>query len=587
MLRALLACLAATVVTTAEVSLPPAESQDPLAAAMSAWQSVGPAPIVQFIEPSRWRIREPAEAVDPIAPLSEADRAALADGLLDAKDLKPFLDGYVERIAAHYADAVPADLAAWLTAHPVPRRDLWLALDPVYDDVPAALAVFNALRAKDAKTLERYYHLGIALAVVYDQRDAVLSSRYYTIWGMAVGQFPDPPEPAAIFAYFTDPKQQAQFAFKPDQLTWSLLVHVVDLDISPEDRTWAQTTEGAARKDPAPLYAAVPYDREKLAKKPTKLGSQPYSLPNLLKLGGVCGDQAHFTTRVAKTFCIPAMKIGGEGRFGGAGHAWAGYLAAAKGRPQLDFTGRYFFDYYYTGEVFDPQTRTFILDRDVAMLYDGVALKFESAQEASAMARAALAARSSAPAAALTLAKAAIDRNKYCGNAWRALWRLGADGKLPSKDSNKYLNRMFTDLAEHPDLTIECLDLAMRSIPDANVDERQKIYDQAAKLYAKRPDLQIALRMRQCADLVVAGRQIKALEVALGTVVPNAKEGALILPLVEYVTTTAKAYAASEPKFRMHVVKEQLAKADKDFPKKRGSEASEAYAVFAALVGSL
>jgi len=70
-------------------------------------------------------------------------------------------------------------------------------------------------------------------------------------------------------------------------------------------------------------------------------------------------------------------------------------------------------------------------------------------------------------------------------------------------------------------------------------------------------------------------------------VVPNAKEGALILPLVEYVTTTAKAYAASEPKFRMQVVKEQLAKADKEFPKKRGSEASEAYAVFAALVGSL
>ena len=47
----------------------------------------------------------------------------------------------------------------------------------------------------------------------------------------------------------------------------------------------------------------------------------------------------------------------GETRFGGAGHAWVGCLKAVDRRPKLEFEGRYQIDYYYTGQVLDPQTR--------------------------------------------------------------------------------------------------------------------------------------------------------------------------------------------------------------------------------------
>lgn len=543
-------------------------------------------PVRHYVAPSTWRNLPALDRdADPIVPLSAADVAALAKPF-DAKAIAAFLAGCVDRIQAGHAAKIDPDLLVWLAARPDLRRDFWLALAPGFDDVAAAAKVLDELRRTRAKAVDRFPQLAIAVAVVHDSPDALVSARYACIHGMAESQFPAVPGPLEIFDWFADDRRQAAFVFKPNQMSWSMMVHLVDLDVAPDERQWALSTQAQRRTDIAALYPLITYDDDKLAGNP-RLGSLPYTLANLAEKGGICGDQAHFASRVAKSFGVPAMKVSGDGRYGGMGHAWCGYLTAAKGRPVLEFTGRYQYDYYYTGDIFDPQTRTMTLDRYVALGYDGISVSIARAQEAAALARAAKATFASDAASSLALAKEAIKRNTFCAEGWRVLLAHSVTGTLPRKEAQAYASRMLKELAAHPDLTIEGIGIYLRGIPATSTDERQRLFTAAYALYAKRPDLQVALRMLQCAELVAAKREPDALRTALDTVVRNAKEGTLILPLVEYVVETSKSFAAGTPSFRLEVVKQQLAKAGADFPKQRGTAVSPAWEAWQKLVGRL
>ena len=522
---------------------------------------------------------------DPITPpaLPEIGKKGL-----DAKAMTAFTDAYVNAIEQHHAAAMNDPLAAWLKAHAEIRRDFWLALSPQFDDAQQAIAVFDELRKHDEKRVEQFAHLAIAMAVVYDTPDALVTSRLNYLWAVTDSQFSPQRPLIATFDYFSDKKNQARFTFKPDQLPWPILVHLVDFDIADNEIDWAWKNCTSARQDVASLYQTVPYDNDKLGGKTPKLGSKNYVLENLLKFGGVCVDQAHYTTRVAKAFGIPAMKVAGEGRYGASSlHAWAGFLINAGGRAQLEFTGRYQGDNYYTGDIFDPQSRTMILDREVAMLYDGISLSYFKYRDSAALSRAAVQLVDSDPATAMTLVRQAIERNTYNPNAWRLLAYGVSAGAINQKEGNLLVTRLMKDLAGHPDLTLECLQRFMAAIDQKDTAARQKIFRNAYALYAKRPDLQIRLRLLQCAELVAANQQPEALSIALQTCTDNAKEGSLILPLIDYVVRSSKEFAATNPKFQLTVVRQALAKIDKDFPQKRGTDVSAAYTKFTQLVGAL
>jgi hypothetical protein len=253
----------------------------------------------------------------------------------------------------------------------------------------------------------------------------------------------------------------------------------------------------------------------------------------------------------------------------------------------LDFTGRFLFDYFYTGDIYNPQTRTDTLDRYLALSYDGAALSFPRYQEAAVLTRIAKACFDSDPALSLTLAQTAIDRNTFFADAWRVLMQHIADGLLPRKDGAAWGSRLLKDLKNHPDLTIECVVLFLNSIPLHEQVERQRIWNGAYQLYAQRPDLQIALRMVQCAELLEVDNHAEAFARAVDTIVANAKEGALILPLLAYVVESAERYRKTNPRFRIDTLKAALTRAEADFPQMRAGQASEAYTEFRALVSRL
>ena len=532
-----------------------------------------------------WLKAPPNGFADPITPpaLPEVGKKGI-----EAKAMTAFLDAYVDAIEQHHAAAVDGDFAAWLKAHAEIRRDFWLALSPQFDEAAKAVEILDALRKHDAKRVEQFAHLAIAMAVVYDTPDALVTSRLNYLWAVTDAQFSPQRPYLATFDYFSDKKNQARFTFKPDQLPWPILVHLVDFDIADGEIDWAWKNCDAARKDIASLYQTVPYDNDKLARRTPKLGSNSYVLENLRKLGGVCVDQAHYTTRVAKAFGVPSMKVAGEGRYGASSlHAWAGFLVNAGGRAQLDFTGRYQGDYYYTGDIFDPQTRIMVLDREVAMLYDGISLSYFKYRDSAALSRAALQLVNSDAAGAMALARQAIDRDTFTPTAWRLLAYGVSTGAIEQKEGNALVARLMKDLANHPDLTLECLQRFMVAIDQKDVAARQKVFRGAYALYAKRPDLQIRLRLLQCDELIAAGQQPEALAIALQTCSDNAKEGSLILPLVEYVVKASKEFTATNPKFQLGVVRDALTKVEKDFPQKRMDKVSAAYEEFRRIVGQL
>jgi hypothetical protein len=526
---------------------------------------------------------------DPIEALSDADRKVIGKPL-SPKDLKAFTDGYVERIEADaIAHANPApDLLAWLKAHPEIRREFWLALSPQFDNTAGAIAVLDALRRRNAKAVEKFFHLAIAAAVVFDTPDAAVTDRFQYLWAVTPKQFSPARSYLDNFDYLTSDRTQSKLVFHLNELPWPVLVHVIDIDVSDSEISWALSACDSAKRELGSLYQTVPYDEDKRLRLPTKLGDQDYTLENLRTFGGVCVDQAHFTSRVAKCFGVPAMKVAGEGRYGATSlHSWAGYLVNNGGRPQLEFTGRYDYDYYYTGDVFDPQTRTIILDREIEMMYDGISQSYAGFESSQLLARAAIKLINTSSAQAIALARQAIDLNCCSPNAWRVLAYAAGRGLLERKDCNRLVTRMMKELAGHPDLTLECLDSFMQVIPRIQVAERQEIFTQANSIYAKRPDLQIRLRLKQCAELQEAHREVDAIQIALATVTANAKEGSLILPLVKQIVDIATAFAATAKNFQVAVVRSALSRVEKDFPQTRGTTVSAAYSEFQRLVDVL
>ncbi|MHC4601279.1 MAG: hypothetical protein ACYS47_19970, partial [Planctomycetota bacterium] len=322
----------------------------------------------------------PFRTEDPVPGPGKKEIAAIRTDLSDAL-VDRLVASHLDRIEKAYiplAGTIPDGFLEWLRDHGEVRRVFWPALSPHYDDIGAAIRVLDALRREEPDLVLEIPHLAVALAVVRDSEDAPFTSRYYTIWAVVKEQFTPISTPLAVFRYFADEERRSRFVFPIDEIPWPLLVHVVDIDVSLEEARWALKTFGECGDSLGKIYHKVVYDHDKANRGVTKLGKRPYTLANLLKHGGVCGDQAHFCSRVCKSLGVPAMKVAGLSRYGGSGHSFACFLHRGAEGLSIASTGRYFHDFYYTGDVFDPQTRTLVLDRTLAMMLDGACLSYEN-----------------------------------------------------------------------------------------------------------------------------------------------------------------------------------------------------------------
>ena len=517
--------------------------------------------------------------------------------LVDANDekiLQKTISPYISRqLRQNYTDHIeqyclqkgylPGDMQLWLKKFSQIRETFWQALDPYYDDLPEAIRLLNILRQKYPKRVERNYHLAIAIAIVWDTSDSLFSSRYWGLWSIfQPAQFPKLLRFWEVFAYYTELRNRRWFVFNPQELSWPLLIHLVDLDISQEEITWAQQNYAGKTKNIGKLYSDVTYDQQRLETRRPSIGANDYTLSNIMKYNGVCGDQAHFMTRIAKCFAIPACKVSGFSRFNvSSGHCWAGYLIGQGGRASMEFTGRYYHDMYYTGDIFDPQTRQKTLDRFIAMTYASVSVSYRKYMESLVLARMARYLRDKDCHLTLKLTKYVLSRNCLLKAAWEMLVDCMVLGVLKKNEILPWLNLMIDKLQEHPDMTIHVLENFLDAIPKKNSSLRQQYYNKLFAVYKKRPDLQLRLRIPQCHEMAEAGQAKKAMLLALSTCQKHAQEGALILPLVEHSVAIAKKHGYQR------YLRRELEKVRDKFPKYRGGEITTAYQKFGQILQSI
>ncbi len=533
--------------------------------------------VMVYTGPSRWRTSQPKNT-DTFSEITTKNLESLKSGL-SKKSIDQLLESYIDRAESECMKhhGMSEELKTWFSENPKIRKAFFESLSPVYDNLPEVIKIFDNLRVNNEAKLKIFFHLGIAIAIVWDDIDSISSSRYDCIWGFEKSQFQPHQNYDAIFSYFCSKSVLSNLKFKPNKLRWPLLVHLVDMDISKEEMYWARKKFTSQKNKIQDTYSLIKYDYQKLSTKKPNIGTRPYTLQNILKYNGICGDQAHFSSRVAKSIGIPAMKVSGDGRYGGS-HAWLGYLAAYKGAPKLLFSGRYRGDMYYTGEVFDPQTRTALLDRHIAMMYDGASTSYTNYIESLLLARIARYYRDKDTALSFELSKEAIDQNVYSKTGWdMVFWHLNRE-HVPRKELLSILNTLFKKLKYHPDITITGIETLIRRIDADDLKLKDKYYKKVMPLYKKRPDLQIRLRNMQCKDLRKFGSPLKTIQIALTTCLENTAESTLILPLIETIVSITREKNLEKK------VKPYLAKIQSKFPKKRGSSVSDAYIKFQEII---
>ena len=514
--------------------------------------------------------------------LTDEQRELFEEGLT-RDEAKQLADEYLEALTATYVETYkfPPALVELLGADKRVRNIFISALDPARDNIAQAAKIFEDLRSIDPERVTKYAHLATAIAVVYDQPAMATREVGIIIWGVAAGQFPPPVAYRDIYDYYSNPPKSRRFAYPPNKLPWPMQVYIIDNGVAAKERAWAHKkfNRGVQVGD---LYRRVTYDRDKVAKQKSRLGTRAYTLKNLLRYGGVCGDQAYFASRVAKCFSVPAMSVRGVNRYGN-NHAWLGYLTSYKGRAMLHFSGRYLRDYYYTGDVQNPQTGGTILDRHVAMMFDGLSVSYEKYELTRILIRLADQLQRDEPDLSVALVEGALDANPYMPKGWRVLMAHFRTKTLTKQQALRWFNIMLKVLKKHPDMTFECLKTFLASYPQKNFASRRKLYSQALNLYTGRPDLQFKLLLDLANEMVAADQKPQALKMLIGPIVRYAKEGSVIIPATQLAVRLATELKVQKKAHSM------LSKALRTFPKRRSrnSKPSETYKEFEALLKQL
>ena len=404
-----------------------------------------------------------------------------------------------------------AELLAYLRAHPPLAHAVAFAVES--DHSAGLFELLDHLRRERPAQAAAYPELTAALCVV---RDRPLSRRLNENRVTAA-------DPLAIFDFYVAHEHQLYYGLKGVPV--ELLAYVVDTTASVKELTWA-INKYAGNKDVGKLFFDIKYDTDYFAGRGEKKldDAGGYTLPNILKFGGVCIDQAYFATTVGQAIGVPtAIATASSAE---AGHAWVGFLRSSpNGRSAAwDFnSGRYPEYQGLRGDVADPLTGSSIADSTVGMLGDLIGTSAVARQNAVALTDAAavlgqmsaddgtaypaeLVAKGKPPAGRAVSADGQLDLIEQSlkqfaayAPAWELVAGLAKDGKL-SLPQKKHLAEQVQQLcgARHPDFAVAVLTPMIETVDDPA--EQSRLWDAAFALVKTRADLAAEVRFRQ-ADL--------------------------------------------------------------------------------------
>jgi hypothetical protein len=276
----------------------------------------------------------------------------------------------------------------------------------------------------------------------------------------------------------------------------------------------------------------IKYDHEHFRDgDPKEVTVAGWNLPNILRHGGVCVDQAYFAVTVGKSIGVPTAYASGASST--VSHAWVGFLEAGENGAWWNFdVGRYKAYQGVRGNVLDPQIRRRIPDSYVSLLaelagveapdrwaavaYTDAALRLLELAELAGEAPAAETRDSPEPPvrsldieSALELIEQGLRLCPGYARGWMTVRDLAAGGAMSMEQKKRWadvLHRLCG--ARYPDFYLAVLRPMIVSIDD--VGQQNALWNKAFALFSDRHDLAASVRMSQGRMWQEAGEPARA-----------------------------------------------------------------------------
>lgn len=204
-------------------------------------------------------------------------------------------------------------LLSWLLVNDAAMEEVLLTVKPG-DDTAKVIDLLSKAWYVDPVVAEKYFNLALACAVVFDRevriQHPVGEDRY------AESQAIDG---LGRYRWYVDKNEKGRLAAPVHRSTARDLVWVVCAPVSDSELEWAVARMSLNRSKWGNAYGMIEYLMERAVK-----GLNPYkeyTFSEILKEGGICGDQSYFCVNTARANGIPAVILAGETDLGG--HAWA------------------------------------------------------------------------------------------------------------------------------------------------------------------------------------------------------------------------------------------------------------------------
>ncbi len=216
-------------------------------------------------------------------------------------------------ISANVTDSYSGEFFTWLCYQPAAMEELLLTIKPEDDANKMLQFLINAWPNMDGK-MEKYFSLALACAVVFDEDQKI----YHPVGGeygeKAVV------EPSGRMMWFMENSEKGRLVAPVHRTNARDLVWVVCAPVSTSELEWSLKKMQLSRKQWGSAYGMIEYLMERAVE-----GLNPYkeyTFAEILKEGGICGDQSYFCANTARAQGIPAINLSGETDSGG--HAWVG-----------------------------------------------------------------------------------------------------------------------------------------------------------------------------------------------------------------------------------------------------------------------
>lgn len=424
---------------------------------------------------------------DAAVPLlgDELDRVATTADLADTDRFREaaFALRLVRQLSAA-EDSSRRDLYAWLRARSDLAQTLAFLVREDAEKPAEVYALLDRLRLQRGARVEKYPELAAAICVVHDRK---LTRRINENSATAA-------DPVALFDYFV--ANERRMAFGVRHVPAELLVWVVDSTAGLDEMTWA-LKRYAGHPQVGALFFDIDYDFDHFRDgKPKKVTRAGWNLPNILRYGGVCADQAYFAMSVGKSIGVPTAYATGRG--GTVIHAWVGFLEARGGEAHWNFdAGRYPEYRGVLGAVTDPQTQQRIPDSTVSLLAELARVKQDDRHAAAAYVDAAarlvaLKQEGSDVEPILALLETGLRMSPGQAAGWLVVRQLADDGALSLEQKKRWAGVLHRLCAErYPDFYFDVVSPMIESIPDATAQD--ELWARAFEVFQGRHDLAAAV----------------------------------------------------------------------------------------------